>query len=101
LGATGAVGTQLVDALIKSHQFKKIVIIGRRKIPVENESIEQVIVNFDEIEKHPEAFKDTDVGFCALGTTRGKSGKVSNYKLKVLLGIFSSSVKHSFFRLYD
>ncbi|CAJ0608561.1 unnamed protein product [Cylicocyclus nassatus] len=81
LGATGAVGTQLVEALLKSKQFKKIVIIGRRKIPQENESIEQVIVNFDEIEKHSDSFKDVDVGFCALGTTRGKAGKEGFYKV--------------------
>ncbi|VDM73914.1 unnamed protein product, partial [Strongylus vulgaris] len=88
LGATGAVGTQLVEALVKSKQFKKIVVIGRRKIPQENESIvskkvfkEQVIVNFDEIEKHPGAFKDADVGFCALGTTRAKAGKEGFYKV--------------------
>ncbi|KIH45435.1 hypothetical protein ANCDUO_24524, partial [Ancylostoma duodenale] len=99
LGATGAVGSQLVEALVKSKQFKRIVIVGRRKIPLENESIvrksvysslvffsdilyvlivlaqEQVIVDFDAIENHADAFKDTDIGFCALGTTRAKAGK--------------------------
>ncbi|ETN84866.1 NAD dependent epimerase/dehydratase family protein [Necator americanus] len=81
LGATGAVGSQLVDALVKSRQFKRIVVVGRRKIPLENDSIEQVIVDFDAIEKHADAFKDTDIGFCALGTTRGKAGKEGFYKV--------------------
>ncbi|RCN42651.1 NAD dependent epimerase/dehydratase family protein [Ancylostoma caninum] len=81
LGATGAVGSQLVEALVKSKQFKRIVIVGRRKIPLENESIEQVIVDFDAIENHADAFKDTDIGFCALGTTRAKAGKEGFYKV--------------------
>lgn len=34
------------------------------------------MVNFDSIEEHAEVFKDVDIGFCALGTTRSKSGKV-------------------------
>ena len=31
------------------------------------------MVDFDKIEEHADTFKDIDVGFCCLGTTRGKS----------------------------
>ncbi|VDL64736.1 unnamed protein product [Nippostrongylus brasiliensis] len=81
LGASGAVGSKLVDALVSSHQFKKIRVIGRREIPLSHEAVEQVLVDFDAIENHAEAFKDMDVGFCALGTTRAKAGKEGFYKV--------------------
>jgi len=38
---------------------------------------EQKVVDFDKIEEYQDAFKGIDTGFCALGTTRGKSGVVS------------------------
>ncbi|KAK5984238.1 Nucleoside-diphosphate sugar epimerase [Trichostrongylus colubriformis] len=73
VGASGAVGQQLVDALVSSRQFKKVLVIGRREIPLSHETVEQKVVDFDAIESHAEIFKDIDVGFCALGTT-GKEG---------------------------
>lgn len=33
-------------------------------------------VDFDRISEFSEAFQGADVGYCALGTTRGKSGVV-------------------------
>ena len=32
------------------------------------------MVDFDNLDATPEAFKDADVAYCCLGTTRGKSG---------------------------
>lgn len=82
IGASGAVGTQLVEALVSSRQFKKILVVGRRQIPLKHEeSVEQIVVNFDSIEEHADVFKDVDIGFCALGTTRSKSGKDGFYKV--------------------
>ena len=37
---------------------------------------EQKVVDFDNIDKFGDDFKNLDVGFCALGTTRAKSGNV-------------------------
>lgn len=37
---------------------------------------EQKVIDFDHLENHEDAFKDCSVGFCCLGTTRGKSGAV-------------------------
>lgn len=37
IGASGAVGTQLVEALVSSRQFKKILVVGRRQIPLKHE----------------------------------------------------------------
>jgi len=37
---------------------------------------EQKVIDFDDIESHSSVFSGLDVGYCCLGTTRGKSGKV-------------------------
>jgi hypothetical protein len=34
----------------------------------------QLVVDFENLDAHGDAFAESDVGFCTLGTTRGKSG---------------------------
>lgn len=41
---------------------------------------EQKKVDFENIDEYRSTFKDLDVGFCCLGTTRAKSGMVSSHK---------------------
>jgi len=38
-------------------------------------------VDFENLDAHTDAFKNFDVGYCCLGTTRAKSGAVSLYNL--------------------
>lgn len=84
LGYTGEVGKVLVEELVKSKVFSQIILIGRREVKYEDEArqnLEQRVINFDEIDKHTNAFSGLQVGFCCLGTTRGKSGKDGFYKV--------------------
>ena len=46
---------------------------------------EQRIVDFDNLTEYKDTFKDLDTGFCCLGTTKGKSGKVGFIKKWYLL----------------
>jgi oxidoreductase len=78
LGATGEVGKEVVSEAASNENYGQIVLVGRRKIDFPDDSpakrCEQRVVDFDDLEKHADAFKNFDVGFCCLGTTRGKSG---------------------------
>ncbi|MFH4983244.1 hypothetical protein AB6A40_009953 [Gnathostoma spinigerum] len=80
LGGTGAVGQQIVKYLKKCDEFISIRLISRRTIDlgedIGSEKIEQRVIDFDAIDTNLDDFKDADVVFCALGTTRGKSGAV-------------------------
>ena len=38
---------------------------------------EQKVVDYEKLSDHAEAFQGCEIGFCCLGTTRGKSGAVS------------------------
>lgn len=87
LGYTGEVGKELVKQLAREKVFKKIVLIGRRKVEYKDEAIsnnttiEQVLVNFDELEQSKDVFQGLDVGFCCLGTLRSKAGKKGQWKV--------------------
>ncbi|XP_052802332.1 oxidoreductase HTATIP2-like [Mya arenaria] len=77
LGYTGETGKALVQALVKDQHFRKVRLIGRRKVelPVEIDSrFEQVVVDFEKLGEHKDAFTGYDVGFCCMGTTRAKAG---------------------------
>lgn len=84
LGYTGEVGKQLVKELAASKIFQKVVLIGRRKVEYEDPEIaqmEQIVVDFDKLDEQKEAFSGFNVGYCCLGTTRGKSGAEGFYKV--------------------
>ncbi|CAG5120154.1 unnamed protein product [Candidula unifasciata] len=75
LGHTGELGKVLVDELNKLKIFKKVVLVGRREIPLDvGPEFEQKVVDFENIDDYKDVFKDLDTGFSCLGTTRGKSG---------------------------
>jgi oxidoreductase len=38
---------------------------------------EQRVVDFEKLDDYADSFKDIDVGYCALGTTRAQAGAVS------------------------
>lgn len=77
LGATGETGKELIKALVSNEAFSKITIIGRRKIDLEEDkfrNVKQEVVDFEKLEEYVPIFEGFDIGYCCLGTTKGKSG---------------------------
>lgn len=81
LGATGLVGTQLVDLLMKDDRFTTIKIFVRRTTGRKNAKIQEHIIDFDK----PDQWKTLvtgDVLFSAFGTTIKKAGSQdTQYKI--------------------
>lgn len=79
LGYTGESGKALVQALVDSQIFQKVVLLGRRNVMYPEDEkyncLEQRVIDFDNLEAYKADFTGFDVGYCCLGTTRGKSGK--------------------------
>jgi len=77
-GYTGESGKALVNRLVKSNQYRKVILVGRRNVEYTDndfkEKTEQRQIDFDKIDDYVDAFRGADVHFCCLGTTRGKSG---------------------------
>jgi uncharacterized protein YbjT (DUF2867 family) len=77
-GATGMVGSALVEALLEDDLFARVVTVARRSIARTHEKLEQVTVDFAALDasKIP---KLTDA-FCALGTTIHKAGSQAAFR---------------------
>ena len=71
-GATGLVGSQLVQLLCESKEYISVTVLTRRQINYTHDKLVERIVNFDELVESDLEFAD-DV-FCCLGTTIKKAG---------------------------
>uniref|UniRef100_A0A1I7Z9H4 Protein HTATIP2 n=1 Tax=Steinernema glaseri TaxID=37863 RepID=A0A1I7Z9H4_9BILA len=83
-GATGAVGSQLLKHLNANEAIGKIIFVSRRDVALDEAFINKVkvqVVDFDNLEASKEAVAGCDGAFCALGTTRAKSGADGFYKV--------------------
>ena len=73
IGATGAVGKDLVEQLLKDDAFGSVTVFVRRPFAVEDPKLTVHVIDFD----HPEPWKDLlhgDVLFSCLGTTIKAAG---------------------------
>lgn len=87
LGATGAVGKELVNVLAADPRFEKVTLIGRRPVALSpdanpgHKKVDNQIVDFEKIDEYKEVFQGYDIGFSTLGTTRKKSGADGFYRV--------------------
>ena len=72
IGATGLVGRHLLESLLQSESYKKIVSLTRRPLDIEAEKLEQHIIDFERLDHYHDLF-NVDTVFCALGTTMKKA----------------------------
>jgi oxidoreductase len=85
LGYTGEVGKEIVRELLEKKIFKKVVLIGRRSVTYEDPlyaSVEQRVVDFDNLENHKDAFQGCEYLFSCLGTTRAAAGAAGFVKIE-------------------
>ncbi|HKJ40998.1 MAG TPA: NAD(P)H-binding protein [Sunxiuqinia sp.] len=81
IGATGLVGSQLVQQLLGDDRFEKVVIFVRRKSGWANPKLVEHIVDFNQMDHWKEQIRG-DILFSALGTTLKKAGsKQAQFKI--------------------
>lgn len=68
LGATGMVGTELVKLISAKKYYQTINLLTRRPINLSDQTINQQVIDFDQLEKYADLFQVQDVYIC-LGTT--------------------------------
>ncbi|WP_314068775.1 NAD-dependent epimerase/dehydratase family protein [Campylobacter showae] len=82
VGATGAVGCEIVRGLCESENYDKIIVWARRELNFSHKKLETQIINFDEIKDIRPC--EVDEIFCALGTTMKQAGSRGQfYKVDV------------------
>ncbi|XP_053155975.1 oxidoreductase HTATIP2-like [Hemicordylus capensis] len=77
LGASGETGKELLAEVLRQQLFSRVTLIGRRKLNLEGQlysNVVQEVVDFEKLDESAAAFQGHDVGFCCLGTTKGKAG---------------------------
>lgn len=72
-GATGLVGGFLLMELLSAPQYKRVIVLGRRRLPLDHPKLSQRLVETDEFEEQARLAAAEDV-FCCLGTTISKAG---------------------------
>ena len=82
IGATGAVGKQLMQQLLENTNYEKITTIGRRKLDLpdiaDSNKLHQIVVDMANPEFDKELISDYDVAICTFGTTRKAAGSAVN-----------------------
>ncbi len=73
IGATGLVGLQLVQLLLRDPRFAEVVIFVRKPSRMQNIKLTEHVVSFDDMENWKDLVQG-DVLFSAMGTTLRKAG---------------------------
>lgn len=72
-GATGLIGSQLLPLLLASERYAKVIVVGRKSVPMLHPKLVQVVTDLDQLEEARFKLIADDV-FCCLGTTMRQAG---------------------------
>ena len=78
-GATGLVGSHLLNLLISYNNYSKIKVFVRSSIELNDPKIEIIQTDFNNLKNHREDIKGDDCFFC-IGTTKKNSPDKNEYK---------------------
>ena len=79
-GATGLVGSHVLEFLLADPQWSHVVTVGRRKTSNHNAKLEQRVLNLSELDSVTDLPHVDDV-FCCLGTTIKQAGSQPAFRL--------------------
>lgn len=91
LGASGAVGKQLLQLLINDERYDRIKLFSRGKSAITHPKIEDHVVDLFELDKYQTDFIADEV-FCCIGTTKAKTPDSETYH-KIDYGIPAEAAK--------
>ena len=79
IGASGLIGSKLLDILLTQPDYAEVLIIGRKKTKIKNTKTTQLIVEFEHLEHYAPSITG-DVIFCCLGTTKAVTPDLREYR---------------------
>ena len=99
IGATGATGSHLLLQLLSNDKCVKITSISRRPSKIDkknNKKLNEILIdNMNDLSSTETAWKDNDVFFNCIGTTRTKAGSANKF-LNIEFGISLEAAKMAF-----
>lgn len=100
LGASGAVGQELLPLLLQSAHYSSVKSIGRRPLPLQHPKLTQHCLAFDTLAQQTDLLTAHDVFVC-VGTTIAKAGSREAFRqvdfhipVDAALALAQSSVQH-------
>lgn len=72
IGASGLVGSELLSCLLQDDLFNQIHLLNRRPLGIAHPKITEHIIDFSDNEALRGALKESQIIFCAIGTTLKK-----------------------------
>lgn len=72
VGATGLIGSELLQVLLKKSEYKKVIAIVRKPLGINHPKLEEKVIDFDQLDESVINFEVDDV-FSCLGTTIRKA----------------------------
>ncbi len=82
-GATGLVGSELIDRLLREPRYGRVLALSRRALPARDSRLEVVDAAFDRLAEVLRGVTGEDVPldvFCCLGTTIRKAGSEAAFR---------------------
>jgi len=79
VGASGSIGNQVLKQLLTNEGYSEVLILVRKDIGIQHPKLQQLILNFEEINKYSAQITG-DVVFCCLGTTKSQTPDEVEYK---------------------
>jgi uncharacterized protein YbjT (DUF2867 family) len=79
IGSTGLIGSELLNLLLESSHYAKVITFVKRDTGIKHPKLTQHIIDFDK----PETYKELVVGddfFCTIGTTIKKAGSKKAFR---------------------
>lgn len=79
VGASGVVGGHLINYLLASQNYSRVVSLGRRKLDIESDKLVQHVINFDTFGTYAPLIKGDDL-YLTIGTTMAKAKSKEAFK---------------------
>jgi uncharacterized protein YbjT (DUF2867 family) len=78
-GASGLIGSALLDILLTQPGYDEILIIVRQEMPLKHPKLKQLVIDFDKLADYADQIKGRAI-FCCLGTTKKKTPDLTIYR---------------------
>jgi len=79
IGATGLIGSTLLDILLKEPEYTEVFVLVRKEIAIKHKKLTQIVVDFDKLDDYADVITGHAI-FCCLGTTRKNTPDKNTYR---------------------
>ena len=79
VGASGLIGSNLLQILLEEDYYDQVVILVRRELPVKHEKLTQLIIDFDKLSDYSGQINGHAI-FSCLGTTMSQTPDKNEYR---------------------